>query len=61
MQTRASLHRYIVMEAYVTMLSGKYKNLDDTIKKLVDVLTLVMPYFILEIRVSPRHARHCYS
>lgn len=35
MQTRASNHRYIVMEAYVSMLSGKVKNIDDVIRKLV--------------------------
>ena len=41
MSQRASLHRYIVMEAYVGMLSGKVKNLEDTIRKLVEVLSNV--------------------
>lgn len=41
MQNRASSHRYIVMEAYVQMLGGKVKNIEDVIKKLVDVLSLV--------------------
>jgi len=27
MQTRASSHRFIVMEAYVAMLGGKHKNI----------------------------------
>lgn len=35
MQNRASSHRYIVMEAYVQMLGGKVKNIEDVIKKLV--------------------------
>ena len=41
MQSRASSHRYVVMEAYVGLLSGKIKNIEDTIKKLVDVLAVV--------------------
>lgn len=42
MQNRASSHRYIVMEAYVQMLGGKVKNIEDVIKKLVEVLSTVM-------------------
>ncbi len=42
MQNRASSHRYIVMEAYVQMLGGKVKNIEDVIKKLVDVLSVVI-------------------
>jgi hypothetical protein len=30
------------MEAYVQMLGGKVKNIEDTIKKLVEVLSVVM-------------------
>ena len=41
MQTRASSHRYIVMEAYVAMLGGKYKNIEDIIRRLVEVLSVV--------------------
>ncbi len=42
MQNRASSHRYIVMEAYVQMLGGKVKNIEDVIKKLVEVLSTVI-------------------
>ena len=41
MHNRASYHRYIVMESYVQMLGGKVKNIEDTIKKLVEVLSAV--------------------
>jgi len=41
MQTRASLHRFTVMQAYVTMLSGKVTNIEETIRKLVEVLSVV--------------------
>jgi len=42
MSHRASSHRFIVMESYVHMLGGKVKNIEDTIKKLVEVLTAVI-------------------
>ena len=42
MSHRASSHRFIVMEAYVHMLGGKVKNIEETIKKLVEVLTAVI-------------------
>lgn len=41
MQSRASSHRYIVMESYVQMLGGKVKNIEETIQKLVSVLATV--------------------
>lgn len=41
MSQRASSHRYVVMEAYVQMLGGKVKNIEDTIRKLVEVLSTV--------------------
>lgn len=41
MQSRASSHRFIVMEAYVQMLGGKVKNIEDTTKNLVEVLSTV--------------------
>ena len=41
MSHRASSHRFIVMESYVHMLGGKVKNIEDTIRKLVEVLTAV--------------------
>ena len=41
MSHRASSHRYFVMEAYVQILGGKVKNIEETIKKLIDVLTAV--------------------
>ena len=44
MSHRASSHRFIVMEAYVHMLGGKVKNIEETIKKLVEVLTAVTLY-----------------
>lgn len=45
MSTRASWHRYIVMEALVTMCSGKSNiNLEDIAKKLVDVLVVRSEY-----------------
>lgn len=42
MQNRASSHRFIVMESYVQMLGGKVKNIEDTIRKLVEVLSTVL-------------------
>jgi hypothetical protein len=42
MQSRASSHRYIVMEAYVSMLGGKYKIIEDIIRRLVEVLSVVI-------------------
>lgn len=42
MQSRASYHRYVVMECYVQMLGGKVKNIEETIKKLVEVLSTVI-------------------
>jgi hypothetical protein len=41
MMSRASSHRFIVMEAYVQMLGGKVKNIEDVIRKLVEVLSVV--------------------
>ena len=49
MSTRASWHRYVVMEALVVMCSGKANiNLEDIAKRLVDVLVAVINIFILE-------------
>lgn len=42
MSTRASQHRYVVTEALVTMLKGNIKNIEDVVKKLVEVLTVVL-------------------
>ena len=44
MSHRASSHRYVVMEAYVQMLGGKVKNIEDTIRKLVEVLSTVFMF-----------------
>ena len=44
MQSRASSHRFIVMEAYVQMLGGKVKNIEDTTKNLVEVLSTRSEY-----------------
>jgi len=43
MQTRASYHRYVTMEAYVVMMSGKPYNNEELTKKLIDVLKNVTP------------------
>ena len=49
MSTRASWHRYVVMEALVLMCSGKQNiNLEDIAKKLVDVLVVVKIYLFRE-------------
>ena len=48
MSTKASWHRFVVMESLVSICSGK-KNLDieEIIKRLVDVLTVVHSKFII--------------
>lgn len=44
MQTRASYHRYIVMESYVLML-GKFKgSADNIVKNLTEVLKAMPDY-----------------
>jgi hypothetical protein len=53
MQNRASSHRYVVMEAYVQMLGGKVKNIEDVIKKLVDVLSVVKNILFSDQSISP--------
>lgn len=43
MSNRASWHRFVVMESFVQLCSGRTNlNLDDIIKKLVDVLASVL-------------------
>jgi hypothetical protein len=55
MSTRASWHRYIVMEALVLMCSGKQNiNLEDIAKKLVDVLVVVKIYLFRELNIHQR-------
>lgn len=60
MSTRASWHRYVVMEALVTMCSGKSNiNLEDIAKKLVDVLVVVILYPDLEIGIPSSYVGYC--
>ena len=51
MSHRASSHRFIVMESYVHMLGGKVKNIEDTIKKLVEVLTSVIIDLLRDLNI----------
>ena len=59
MQNKASNHRFVVMESLVLMLGGKYKSIDDVIKKLVEVLAVVRILTNLEKRISSCHVSYC--
>lgn len=61
MSTKASWHRFVVMESLVAICSGK-KNLDveEIIKRLVDVLTVVTYHSNIAFRVSSRNACPCH-
>jgi hypothetical protein len=41
MQTRASLHRFMTMEAFVVMMSGKPYSNDEVTRRVTDVLKVV--------------------
>lgn len=51
MSTKASQDRYVVMDAYVNIMKGNLKQLEVVHNKLVEVLSIVIFNFILEVRI----------
>jgi hypothetical protein len=49
MSSKASLDRFAVMEAYVTIMKGNPKQLDAIHGRLIEVLSVVILILILEI------------